>query len=81
MIAQVLFFNNFSEKDPHLNAVENDVKKCQNRVVDLAVFPPAGFKLTLKSRLTPGQRLRLALVNLQQHNLRLRSGLSFSLGL
>ena len=63
MIAQVLFFNNFSEKDPHLNAVENDVKKCQNRVVDLAVFPPAGFKLTLKSRLTPGQRLRLALVN------------------
>ena len=23
MIAQVLFFNNFSEKDPHLNAVEH----------------------------------------------------------
>ena len=23
MTAQVLFFNDFSEKDPHLNAVEN----------------------------------------------------------
>ena len=26
-------------------------------------FPPAGFKLTLKSRLIPGQRLRLGLVS------------------
>ena len=25
MTAQVLFVNNFSEKDPHLNAVENTV--------------------------------------------------------
>ena len=30
MTAQVLFFNVFTEKDPHLNAVEGFKKRCQS---------------------------------------------------
>ena len=57
MKAQVLFFNDFSEKDPHLNAVELEILLPEVRSVLWPPAPPTskaqgakGLKFLLKTQ-------------------------------